>query len=76
LAWSGTLGSLRLIRLLTLRRRQAGIVRGFPRTIEPRFEIGNPPLRRLKPLVQRPDQSIFLSVAQVVEIEKLRHAPG
>jgi hypothetical protein len=27
LAWSGTLGFLRLVRLLTLRRRQAGIVR-------------------------------------------------
>jgi hypothetical protein len=67
---------LRLVRLLTLRPQQAGTVWGFPGTIEPRFESGNPPLRRFNPLVQRPDQSIFLGVAQVVEIGKLRHAPG
>jgi hypothetical protein len=76
LAWSGTLGFLRLVQLLTLRRRQAGIVRSFPGITEPRFKIGNPPLRRLKPLAQRPDQGVFLGVAQVVEIGKLGHAPG
>ncbi len=42
LAWSDTLGFLRLVRPLTLRRRQAGIVRGFTRLREPRLNIGKP----------------------------------
>jgi hypothetical protein len=73
---SATLGFLRLVRLLTLRRRQTGIVRGFPRLGEPRFMLGNAPLGCLKALPKRADQGILLSVAQVVEVGKLRHAPG
>ncbi len=76
LARSGTLGFLRLVRLLTLRRRQTGIVRGFPRLGEPRFKLGNAPLGCLKALPQRADQGILLGVAQVVEVGKLRRAPG
>ena len=37
-AWSDTLGLLRLVRLLTLRWRQAGIVRCLRRFAEPGFE--------------------------------------
>jgi hypothetical protein len=76
LARPSTLGFLRLVRLLTLRRRQTGIVRGFPRLDEPRFKLNNAPLGRLKALPKRADQGILLSVAQVVEVGKLGHAPG
>src|SRR5580692_8996184 len=69
------LGLLRLVRFLTLRRRQTGIVRGFPRLGESRFKLGNAPLGRLKALPESADQDIFLSVAQVVEIGKRGHAP-
>ena len=72
-ARSDTLGFLRLVRLLTLRRRQAGIVRGFRRFAEPCFKLGNPPLGRFKTLPQRPDQGILLGVTQVVEVGKLEH---
>jgi hypothetical protein len=50
LARSGTLGFLWLVRLLALRWRQAGIVRGFARLAEPRFKFGNAPFGRLKTL--------------------------
>jgi hypothetical protein len=63
------LGFLRLVRLLTLRRRQTGIVRGFPR-------LGDAPLGCLKALPKRADQGILPSVTQVVEVAKLGHAPG
>ena len=69
------LGFLRLVRFLTLRRRQTGIVRGFPWLGEPRFKLGNAPLGRLKALPESADQGILLSVAQVVEIGKRGHAP-
>ncbi len=49
---------------------------GFSRLGEPRFKLGNAPLGRLKALPQRADQGILLGVAQVVEVGKLRHAPG
>jgi signal transduction histidine kinase len=54
------LGFLRLVRFLTLRRRQTGIVRGFPRLGEPRFKLGNAPLGRLKALPESADQGILL----------------
>ena len=74
LAWSDTLGFLRLVRPLTLRRRQAGIVRGFTGLREPRLKIGNPRRQVLHLCPQRPDQGVLLGVAQVVEVGKLRHA--
>ena len=73
LARSDTLGLLRLVRLLTLRRGKAGIVRGFAGFCGPRFKLGNAPLGRLKALPQRPDQGVFLGVAQVVEVGELGH---
>jgi len=76
LAWSATLGFLGLVRLLTLRRRQAGIVRCLRRFTEPCFKFSDPPLGYLKAPPQRPNQGILLCVAQVVEIGKLRHALG
>jgi hypothetical protein len=75
LAWSDAFGFLRLIGLLTLRRRQAGIVRRLARFGKPRFKFGNAPFGRFKALPQRPDQGVFLGVAQVVEVGKLRHTP-
>ena len=69
------LGFLRLVRFLTLRRRQTGIVWGFPRLGEPRFKLGNAPLGRLKALPQRADQGILLGVAQVVEVGKAQARP-
>ena len=76
LAWSNTLACLGLVRLLTLRWRQAGIVRCLRRFTEPCFKFGNPPLGCLKALPQRPNKGILLCVAQVVEVGKLRHALG
>src|SRR5208282_6053010 len=72
-ARSGALGLLRPVRLLALRWRQAGIVRGFAGFGEPRLKLGNPPLGLLKALPQRPDQGVLLGVAQVVEVGKLGH---
>jgi hypothetical protein len=69
----GALGLLRPVRLLTFRRRQAGIVRRFAGLGEQRFKLGNMPLGRLKALAQRPDQGVLLGVAQVVEVELLGH---
>src|SRR5271165_6501019 len=76
LARSDTLGFVRLVRLLPLRRRQTGIVRGFRRLAELCFEIGNQPLGRPEALPQDTDQGVLLGVAQVVEVGKLGHAPG
>src|SRR3954463_9772458 len=73
LARSGAFGLLRPVRLLTLRRRQAGIVRGLAGFGKPRLEFGNASFGRLKTLPQRPDQGVLLGVAQVVEVGKLRH---
>jgi len=75
-ARSDALGFLRVVRLLTLRRRQAGIVRGLRRFVELSFEPRDPrrPALNLRP--QLPDQGVFLGVAQVVEVGKLGHAPG
>jgi hypothetical protein len=73
LARSNTLGFLRLVRLLTLRRRQAGIVRGFTRLDEPRLKLGDALLGRLKALPQCPDQGVLFGVAQGVEVGKLGH---
>jgi hypothetical protein len=72
LAWSGALGLLRLVRLLTHRWRQAGIV-GFRRPTKPRLKIGNPPFGRLKALPQRQGQGVLLGLAQGVKIRKLGH---
>jgi hypothetical protein len=72
-ARSDALGLLRLIGLLTLRRRQAGIVRRLAGFGEPRFKFDNAPFGRLKALPQRPDQGVLLGVAQVVEVGRLRH---
>jgi hypothetical protein len=68
LARSDTLGFVRLVRLLPLRWRQTGIVWGFRRFAELCFEIGNPPLGRLKALPKGTDQGVLLGVAQVVEV--------
>lgn len=75
LARSSMLGFLRVVRFLTLRRRQTRIVRGLPRLGELRFKLGNAPLGRLKALPESADQGILLSVAQMVEIGKRGHAP-
>ena len=75
-ARSGTPGFLRLVRLLTLRRRQAGIVRGFRRFVKLCFEYRNPCRQVLHLHPQRLDQGVFLGVAQVVKVRKLQHAPG
>jgi len=75
-AWSTMLGLFRLVRLLTLRRRQARVGRSFPRLAEPRFKFSNPLLGRLKTPPECPDQSVLLGVAQAVEVGKLRHALG
>src|SRR6185312_14094218 len=74
LARSDAPGLLRLVGLLPLRWRQAGIVRGFTGFGKPRFKLDNTPLGRLKAPPQRPDQGVLLGVAQVVEVGKLRHA--
>ena len=76
LAWPNTLACLGLVRLLTLRWRQAGIVRCLRRFTEPCFKFGNPTLGRLKALPQRPNKGILSCVAQVAEVRKLRHALG
>jgi hypothetical protein len=73
LARSNALGFLQLVRLLTLRRWQAGIVRGFARLDKPRLKLSDTPLGCLKALPQRPDQRVLLAVAQVVELGKLGH---
>jgi hypothetical protein len=73
LARCNMFGLLRSVRLLTLRRRQAGIVRVFRGFGEPRLKFGDASLGRLKALPQRPDQGVFLGVTQVVEVGKLRH---
>ena len=75
-ARSGTPGFLRLVRLLTLRRRQAGIVRGFRRFVELCFKLRNPCRQVLHLRPQRVDQGVFLGVAQVVKVRKPEHAPG
>jgi hypothetical protein len=70
-ARSDAFGFLRLVQLLPLRRRQAGIVRCLRWFAEPGFQIGNSPLSPLKAFPQRPDQGILLGVAQLAEIGKL-----
>lgn len=72
LARSDALGFLRLVPLLAPPRRQAGIFWGFARSGEPRFKFGNASLGHIK-LPQRPDQGVFLGVAQVEELGKLGH---
>jgi hypothetical protein len=74
-ARSGTPGFLRLVRLLTLRWRQAGIVRGFRRFVKLCFEYRNPCRQVLHLHPQRPDQGVFLGAAQVVKVRKLEPAP-
>src|SRR6185312_2140946 len=59
--------------LLARRWRQAGIVRGFAGLGEPCLKFGNALLGRSKALPQRPDQGVFLGVAQGVKVGKLRH---
>ena len=75
-AWSGRLGLLRLVWLLTLGRRQAGVVRGLSGLTQRRFKIRDPCRQALHLRPQRPDQGVFFGVAQVVEVGKLGHAPG
>jgi hypothetical protein len=66
-------GCLRLVGLRSLRRTQTGIVGGSRRFAEAGFKFRNPPLGRLKPLEQRSDQRVLLGVAQLAEVEKMRH---
>jgi len=66
-------GFLRLVGLLPLRWRQAGIVRGFRRFTELCLECRDPPFSRLKPFEQRSDQRVLLGVAQLAEVGKLGH---
>jgi hypothetical protein len=66
-------GFLRLVGLLSLRWRQAGIAGGLRRVAELGFKFRNPPLGRLKPLKQRSDQRVLLRVAQLAEVGKLPH---
>src|SRR6185312_12422400 len=72
-ARSDALGLLRPVELLARRWRQAGIVRGFAGLGEPCLKFGNALLGRSKALPQRPDQGVFLGVAQGVKVGKLRH---
>ena len=57
-------GLLRLVGLLPLRRRHAGIVRCLRWLAEFGLEFRNSPLRHIKALPQRSDQRILLGVAQ------------
>jgi hypothetical protein len=57
-------GLLRLVGLLPLRRRHAGIVRCLRWLAEFGFEFLNPPFRHIKALPQRSDQHILLGLAQ------------
>ena len=66
-------GLLRMVGLLPLRRRHAGIVRCLRRLAELGFEFRNPPLSHVKSLPERSDQRIFLGVAQIIEVGELRH---
>jgi hypothetical protein len=61
-------GLLRLVGLLPLRRRHAGIVRCLRWLAEFGFEFLNSPFRHIKTLPQRSDQRILLGVAQKAEI--------
>jgi hypothetical protein len=65
---------LRLVGLLSLRRRQAGIVRRLRRLGELRLQLGDPTLCRVQPLPQRQDQRILLGVAQLAEVGQYAHA--
>jgi hypothetical protein len=65
---------LRLVGLLSLRRRHAGIVRRLRWLGELRLQLVDPTLRRVKPLPQRQDQRILLGVAQLVEVRQCGHA--
>jgi len=65
---------LRLVGLLSLRRRQAGIVRRLRRRGELRLQLGDPTLCRVKPLQQRQDQRILLGVAQLAQVGQYGHA--
>jgi hypothetical protein len=73
LPWVASPGFLRLVGLLPLRWRQAGIVGRLRRLAEPGFKLRNPPLGRLKPLKQRQDQHVLLGVAQSAKVGKLGH---
>jgi hypothetical protein len=66
-------GLLRLVGLLPLRRRHAGIVRCLRRLAELGFEFRNPPLCRVKSPPDRADQRIFLCIAQIIELGEPRH---
>jgi hypothetical protein len=68
LARPDAFGFLRLVRLLTLRWRQAGIVWGLRRLVELGFERRNPRRQALHLRPQAPDQGILLGVAQVAEV--------
>jgi hypothetical protein len=67
-AWALPLGLLRLVGLLPLRRRYAGIVRCHRGLAEFGFEFLNPPFRNIKALLQRSDQRILLGLAQRSEV--------
>ena len=68
LAWAVALRLLRSVGLLSLRWRQARIVRCLRRLGELRLQLGDTTLCRLKPLPQRQDQRILLGVAQLTEV--------
>jgi len=74
LARSGALDLVWLVRLLPPQWRQAGIVRGFRRLGELGFEHRDASRQALHLRSKRLDQSIFLGVAQVLEVRKSRHA--
>jgi hypothetical protein len=70
-----TLGFLRLVRLPTPRRREIEIVRRYSRLGEPRFNLGDASLGRLKALPEGADQVILPGVAQEVEVGESGHTP-
>ena len=74
LARSDTLRFLRLVRLLPLRWRQAGIVRGLRRIAELCLEFRDPRHQRLDLRPKREDQRVLFSVAQIAEVRRLGHA--
>ena len=73
LARSDTLRFLRLVRLLPLRWRQAGIVRGLRRVAELCLEFRDPRHQRLNLRPKREDQGVLFSVAQIAEVRRLGH---
>jgi len=73
LAGSLAFAPVRLVGLLALGRRQAGVVRRLGRAVEPGLQFGKALLRCMHALPQRQDQRVFLGVAQSGEVWERGH---